>query len=55
MVVHDFDGDAMQIGKKTGLVVVQAQIITVNAGQAYLCPGFDDNLPLVAYVCSSGS
>jgi len=32
VVVHDFDGDAMQIGKKTGVVVVRAQVITVNAG-----------------------
>lgn len=40
----------MQIGKKAGVVVVQAQIIALDARQPNQCPGFNDNLALVSLV-----
>ena len=48
VIVHDFNGDAVQIRGKTGVVSVQAQIIAVDARQPNQCASFNDNLAFVA-------
>ena len=60
VIVHDFNGDAVQVRGKTSVVSVQAQIISVDARQPNQCASFNDNLALVTllireYGCGFGT